>query len=745
MASASVGTSAAGAAATATTSMRKKISSKVMIKATMSILNKKIIPNFSEVIEMFDSPAMRVGLIASFIGTSLISLGELRRAQIAKHLERNRDRRDSLEAGDEKKMETQLMESLKKTPKTRLISLLKLLAFVNKKKEKSTPNAEEKISGKKPKRKRVPGVDMIFLRRLRKILRIIIPNWHCREIFLLSILSILLVTRSLLSVHTAKISGHALRCILEKSPKLFWKTLFNFAITGMFSSMVNSGLKFLTNAITTAFRTRLTQRVHEIYMSNRNYYKAAVLRTGQLDNPDQRVVEDLHKFCQTFSDLFSRTFKPALDVVVATIQMSANMGYTGPIIMYSYFLFASTVVRSLTPKFSSMIAKLAQIEGDFRRVHTRILQNAEEIAFLEGESLEKKILNGKLQRVSDYSSRYFLKQFAQGIFDQWAFKYMASCVGLPIIVLPFLFDTEHSAPEIASNYFTCNKLIQQASGSFAELLLVYKKFQKLAGFTARVMGLIEALECTEDVSADTTKENDSKDRIGFENVSIYSPDGRLLIKDLNMDIKVGVSLMITGINGAGKTSMFRVLSGLWKAKGGVLWRPMSEIETYGKVAMFYMPQNPYLVTGTLRDQITYPLRVTNSSADEQITKLLNKVGLQKLLKTECRDESNPKFGYMSALNVSHHDWSDVLSGGEKQRVGWARLYFHKPKFAILDESTSAINPDEECKLYEELCKLNVTFFSIAHRLNLRRFHQKELSLAGDGTGAYTLSDIRSED
>eukprot|EP00466_Bigelowiella_natans_P008671 jgi/Bigna1/145369/aug1.98_g20077 len=134
--------------------------------------------------------------------------------------------------------------------------------------------------------------------------------------------------------------------------------------------------------------------------------------------------------------------------------------------------------------------------------------------------------------------------------------------------------------------------------------------------------------------------------------------------------------------------------------------------------------------------------MTDTSRDAEIMSLLlNKVGLGKHLKKSCTHEEDGRFSTPSPLNVAHHDWADVLSGGEKQRVGWARLFFHKPKFAILDEATAAINPDEESKLYEELAKLDVTFFSIAHRLNLRRFHQKELNLAGDGTGAYSLKEI----
>ena len=92
------------------------------------------------------------------------------------------------------------------------------------------------------------------------------------------------------------------------------------------------------------------------------------------------------------------------------------------------------------------------------------------------------------------------------------------------------------------------------------------------------------------------------------------------------------------------------------------------------------------------------------------------------------------------LSLIHEEWADVLSGGERQRMGFARLYFHRPKFAVLDEATSAINPDEESSLYQKLCS-STTVLSIAHRLELRKFHDRELRIVGDGTGAWELKPL----
>eukprot|EP00466_Bigelowiella_natans_P008670 jgi/Bigna1/82852/fgenesh1_pg.98_\ len=266
-----------------------------IMDAARVVLNPKTFPTLPEILQKFEeSPMLKYGVMMSLVGTALTSIRELNRSKLAKELER---KQRPASARGEKDDAKRLLDSLHRTPKTRLVALVKKLLFVSQKKKERKLEEEKSMSPsndngqkekKKKKKRRHPGVDMQFIRRLRKILKIMIPTWNCREMFLLTTLSVLLVTRSFLSVHTARIHGQALRSILTRSIKVFWRVLLNFVVTGMFSSVINSGLKFTTNAITTSFRERLTLHVHDIYMSNRNYYKASVLRTGQLDNPDQR-------------------------------------------------------------------------------------------------------------------------------------------------------------------------------------------------------------------------------------------------------------------------------------------------------------------------------------------------------------------------------------------------------------------------------------------------------------------------
>lgn len=551
---------------------------------------------------------------------------------------------------------------------------------------------------------------------------------------------------------------------MHKSWPEFAACLTDFFVTGLAAAVVNSGIKFLTNAVTVAFRRRLTEYVHSRYLAHRNYYRAAVLRLGNLDNADARIVEDLNQFCSTAADLFSRTFKPALDVLLSTQRMGRSMGYGGLALLYGYFLASGAAVRFVSPPIPRLIAEQSALEGDFRRAHARLIAHAEEVAFLEGAAREQSILNGKLRGVTAFASRLHLLQFRQGIVDQWGLKYFASCVGWPILAVPFLMDPSDDVAEVAARYREYDSLLQAASASVGDLLLVYKKLQRLSGFTARVVELLEAVDRPPEggVAADTGKALALHDApsIVFDKVTICSPDDRLLLKSLSLEIVPGRNIIVTGANGAGKTSMFRVLAGLWAPQEGRVTRPRSGLSggasythlpalsgrggSFGSLssptagetatcALFYVPQRPYMVSGTLRDQVIYPDAASASSdadVDEAVLDALRRVRLDKLV-TQSH----------TGLDTMHHDWADVLSGGEKQRLGLARLYYHRPRFAVLDEATSAVNPDEEGKMYAQLSELGITFFSIAHRMELMKFHQAQLHFAADGTGRWTLTPL----
>jgi len=212
-------------------------------------------------------------------------------------------------------------------------------------------------------------------------------------------------------------------------------------------------------------------------------------------------------------------------------------------------------------------------------------------------------------------------------------------------------------------------------------------------------------------------------------VPLVTPNGDVLLKNMSFEVQAGRNVLVCGPNGCGKSSLFRVLGELWPSYGGSVTKPHA-----GK--LFYVPQRPYMTIGTLRDQVIYPDTIGNMKRkgynDEHLKDFLDKVHLGYILERE---------GGWDSLQ----DWIDVLSGGEKQRIAMARLFYHKPQFAILDECTSAVSVDVEGFMYTHCKEVGITLFTVSHRKSLWKYHEYVLYMDGRGSFEFKPIEERTEE
>lgn len=212
--------------------------------------------------------------------------------------------------------------------------------------------------------------------------------------------------------------------------------------------------------------------------------------------------------------------------------------------------------------------------------------------------------------------------------------------------------------------------------------------------------------------------------VKFTDVQLVSPDGRHLVKTpLNFEVPPGTNIMLTGPNGCGKSSLFRVLGELWPPYSGVVTKP-------DQYEMLFVPQKPYLVMGTLRDQLIYP-----DSKEEMLAKGVSDTDLMQLLSLV----DPPGIIVDRWTFDTEANWSLTLSGGQKQRVAMARLFYHQPKYAIMDECTSAVSDDVTDKIYETCSSLGITLFTIAHQKTVIKHHK--LILRFDGKGGWAIENV----
>ncbi|CAF1005080.1 unnamed protein product [Adineta steineri] len=585
------------------------------------------------------------------------------------------------------------------------------------------------------------AVDKRFFRNLIALLKILVPKIFCGESLFLALVAASLIARTYADVWMIKNSTSVESAIIGRNVPLFKENLARFAYAMPLIAFVNNALRYTLEELKLRFRKRLSLYLYDQYLKGFTYYQVNTL-DSRINNIDQLLTQDVEKFCSSVADLYTNISKPFLDIIIYARKLSGSIGPGGPSLLVLYLVCSGLVLTRLRRPIGRMTVAEQQFEGEFRYVNSRLITNCEEIAFYNGSRREKMIIRDGFERLIKHLRSLIIFRLVMGCIDSVVAKYISTCVGYYVVSRPFLdpLNTRHANStynQILEDYYSSGRMLMRLAEAVGRLVLAGRELTKLAGFTTRVTDLIGVLSdvnqgnCVRTGINNTTMGNRNDQGqirtqdgiIKFENVKLMTPNGDVLIENLNFTVRSGQNVIVVGPNGCGKSSLFRTIGELWPIASGTLTKP-------GSGHLFYIPQKPYMIIGTLRDQIIYPDSHGDMHRkgvkDENLRELLDKVQLTYLTQRE---------GGLSGVQ----DWMDVLSGGEKQRIAMARLFYHKPQFAILDECTSAVSVDVEGFMYEYCRNAGITLFTVSHRKSLWKYH--EYCLYMDGRGSYTYTKI----
>ena len=433
------------------------------------------------------------------------------------------------------------------------------------------------------------------------------------------------------------------------------------------------------------------------YFRDRNYY--GIEAEGRIDNPDQRIMEDIRSFTRTSLSFLLILLGSLMDLV-----SFSGILWSKSALLVAVVLGYSVVGTGLTALIGRRLVRLnfnqLRYEADFRYSLVHVRDNTESIAFYQGEKPEIEQINSRFRSV--------LKNFSLLIGWQRNLSFFTTAYSYLPVVLPFLvlFPQYFGGKIEYGDMVQANMAFMQVYGA---LSLIVAQIEPITNFAAGIQRLSDFSHAIAPESAARPGiVSRQAERFALSHVTLMTPNGqRTLIQDLTMDPAGGTNLLVVGQSGVGKSSLLRAIAGLWTQGAGMVHRPPLE-------EIFFLPQRPYMLLGSLRDQLLYP-RMENQVPEAELLRVLKVVRLADL--------PDRVGGFEVEL-----DWADVLSLGEQQRLAFARLLINRPGFAVLDEATSALGVEDEANLYGRLKELGIHYISVGHRSSVVAFHDRVLEL-----------------
>ena len=512
----------------------------------------------------------------------------------------------------------------------------------------------------------------------------------------------------------------------ERAFEEFWPLIGQFTCFAFLYIIMAVYAIYVKQILEIKWRSWMTEKYLDRWLGHQIYYRLQVSGQDDMDNPDQRIADDINSFVNLTLSLFVGFLKQltslvAFVVILWNLSGSLDIPLGDTVLSVPGYMVFVTLIYSvagtwLAHKVGRRLIRLnydqQRFEADFRFSMIRVRENSESVAFYGGEQPEM---------------QNFKERFAMVISNFWGLMkrtkllnfYVNGYAQIAIIVPVLMCAPQYfkGAMQLGGFMQTISAFgrVQDALSYFVES---YDSIAQYAAVTRRLGGFAVHIEEAEAVSSKFFFSRNDTNALQLWQMNICLPDGQELADKLSIAVPAGKRLLISGSSGSGKSTLLRVLAGIWPYGTGEIslptgWRTM------------FLPQRPYLPLGSLRRAIYYPQPVPENSQDD-LAGLLQRFGLQKL--ADKLDEVD--------------DWSRILSLGEQQRLAFIRILLLRPDIAFLDESTSALDEDRERQAYEILRQLlpQMAVVSVGHRSSLLACHDKQLILAGDGY--WKLQDIQ---
>lgn len=512
----------------------------------------------------------------------------------------------------------------------------------------------------------------------------------------------------------------------QRAFESFWPLIGQFAGFAFLHIIFAVYAIYVRQILEIKWRNWMTDKYLDRWLGHQTYYRLQVAGKDDMDNPDQRIADDVNSFVNLTLSLFVGVLKQATSLVAFVVilwnlsgSLDIPLGDTVlsvPGYMVFVTLIYSVVGTWLAHKVGRKLIRLnydqQRFEADFRFSMVRVRENSESVAFYGGEKPE-------LQN--------FRERFALVIGNFWGLMKRTKLLNFYVngyaqiaIIVPVLM----CAPQYFSGTMQLGGFMQTISafGRVQDALSYFvESYDSIAQYVAvirRLGGFAGHMEEAEALTSSFDFTRNTSNALQLWQMDIALPDGRQLAEKLSIAVPAGKRLLISGGSGAGKSTLLRAIAGIWPYGTGEIslptgWRTM------------FLPQRPYLPLGSLRRAIYYPQPVPENT-DDNLAGLLERFGLQKLA------------GQLDAVD----DWSRILSLGEQQRLAFIRILLLRPDIVFLDESTSALDEPREAQAYEILHQMlpQMAVVSVGHRSSLLNCHDKQLVLAGDGY--WKLQDIK---